>query len=76
MRFSTNTPVFRHEEFAAFLAGTGTGSKKTREALLACQVKVGQLPGIRRGLYAVVPSGTIKYRRPVKLPVTRPDGWP
>jgi len=28
-----------------------------------------------------VPSGTIKYRRPVKLPVTRPDGvvaltWP
>ena len=55
--FFAKHPVFRHEEFAAFLTETGTGNKKTREALLAYHVKSGHLLRIRRGLYAVVPRG-------------------
>ena len=55
--FFDENPVFRHEDFVAFLESVGSYRTKTREALLTYHVKVGHLLRIRRGLYAVVPRG-------------------
>lgn len=57
-RFFNEHPVFRHEDFVAFLESVGSHRTRTREALLAYHVKVGHLLRIRRGLYAVVPQGS------------------
>ena len=56
-KFFNEHPVFRHEDFVAFLESTGSSRTKTREALLAYHVKAGHLLRLRRGLYAVVPRG-------------------
>ena len=55
--FFEKHPVFNHDEFVAFHSATGPRSPKTRESLLAQYVKAGRLLRVRRGLYAVVPSG-------------------
>ncbi|MDE0095512.1 MAG: hypothetical protein OXS40_03890 [Gammaproteobacteria bacterium] len=55
--FFNEHPVFRHEDFVAFLESTGSSRTKTREALLACHVEVGHLLRLRRGLYAAVSRG-------------------
>jgi predicted transcriptional regulator of viral defense system len=64
-RFLARHPVFRHEEFATFLAAEGTRSPRTRDALLAYHLDAGHLLRIRRGLYAAVPLGFAAEHWPV-----------
>lgn len=54
--FSQN-PVFTSQEYAQFLEKEGGGGERTQEALLSYHVKAGNLVRVRRGLFAVVPSG-------------------
>ena len=55
--FLARHSVFTSDEFAAFNAGRGTGSRRSAEALLAYHTRAGHLLRVRRGLYAVVPVG-------------------
>lgn len=56
--FFTN-PVFTHQEFVGFLDPEGTRNRDSIEALLAYHVKVGHVVRVRRGVFAVVPRGTM-----------------
>ncbi len=49
--------VFNHEEFAAFFNSKESRNTRTREALLGYYTRKGRLLHVKRGLYAVVPSG-------------------
>jgi len=55
--FFARKPVFRLDEFVAFLDAEGPRSAKTRESLLTYYTKAGRILRIRRGLYVVVPPG-------------------
>jgi predicted transcriptional regulator of viral defense system len=57
--FFQTHPVFTAEEIEAFLVNRGARSPSTRKTLLARREKAGELLRVRRGLYAVVPPGTI-----------------
>jgi predicted transcriptional regulator of viral defense system len=50
-------PVFRAGVFGEFLAKRGSRNVRTRDSLLAHYISTGRLLRVRRGLYAVVPSG-------------------
>ncbi|MBI5676553.1 MAG: type IV toxin-antitoxin system AbiEi family antitoxin domain-containing protein, partial [Nitrospirae bacterium] len=62
--FFDNHPVFTYEEFASSVESK---SNRTRDALLTYYVKKGRLLNVRRGLYAVVSSGTSPDKSPVDL---------
>jgi len=55
--FFSSHPVFRHDEFAAFLEALGGRSARTTDSILAYHVRTGRLLRVRRGLYATVPHG-------------------
>ena len=63
--FFPQHPVFTAEEFQDFLRDRGATSPSTRKTLLARRQKAGDVVRIRRGLYAVVPSGTTAENAPV-----------
>lgn len=55
--FFERNPIFTAQEFAANLRLGRPGSRRTVESLLRYYVRTGRLARVRRGLYAVVPSG-------------------
>ncbi|MFB3886848.1 MAG: transcriptional regulator [Thermodesulfobacteriota bacterium] len=55
--FFNEKPVFSPDEFAAFFDSKEPRSLRTKEALLAYYARKGRLLHVKRGLYAVVPSG-------------------
>jgi predicted transcriptional regulator of viral defense system len=55
--FFNKKPVFTHEELAAFFHSKESRSMRTKEALLGYHTRKGRLLHLKRGLYAVVPSG-------------------
>lgn len=63
--FFSKHPVFTVEEFDEFLSNKGSGNYWTRKALLAHHRKQGRILRVRRGLYVVVPPGTIPDTCPV-----------
>ena len=56
-RFFDQHPVFTTSEFTEYLGGEENRKKSTRDNLLAYHVNSGNLLRVKRGLYAVVPSG-------------------
>ncbi len=56
-RFFDQHPVFTISEFTEYLGGEEKRSKSTRDNLLAYHVKNENLVRVKKGLYAVVPSG-------------------
>ncbi|HRT63113.1 MAG TPA: transcriptional regulator [Syntrophales bacterium] len=63
--FFNRHPVFTGDELAAFLASEGPRNPRTQEALLLYHVKMSRLVRVRRGLYAVVPTGASAESYPV-----------
>jgi len=63
--FFNRHPVFTGDELAAFLASEGPRNPRTQEALLLYHVKMSRLVRVRRGLYAVVPTGASAASYPV-----------
>jgi len=63
--FFNSHPVFRVEEFAAFLAARDSTNPKTREASLAHYLQAGRILRVRRGLYVTVPEGSDHETYPV-----------
>jgi predicted transcriptional regulator of viral defense system len=63
--FFNRHPVFTGDEVSVFLASEGSRNSRTQEALLLYHVKTGRLVRVRRGLYAVVPSGASAESYPV-----------
>ncbi|NMD36141.1 MAG: transcriptional regulator, partial [Planctomycetes bacterium] len=55
--FFRKHPVFTGEELAKHLSSHGEVGRRAQEALLAYHQKAGRLVRVRRGLYAVIPSG-------------------
>jgi predicted transcriptional regulator of viral defense system len=55
--FFSQHPVFTSQEYAQFLEKEEHAGERTQEALLSYHVKAGNLVRVRRGLFAVVPSG-------------------
>lgn len=55
--FFLRHPVFTGKELADYLLATGKVGNRTQEALLSYYRKTGRVVLIRRGLYAVIPSG-------------------
>ena len=55
--FFASHPVFTTQDLAKYRSENGSESRWTRKALLAHHRKQGHLVLVRRGLYAVVPSG-------------------
>jgi predicted transcriptional regulator of viral defense system len=55
--FFNKRPVFTHEEFVAFFNSKESRSMRTKEALLGYYTRNGRLLHVKRGLYAVVPTG-------------------
>lgn len=56
-RFFATAPVFTTDEFRAYLVAAGSGNEATHNALLRYHLAQGNVIRVRRGLYAVVPSG-------------------
>ena len=63
--FFRNHPVFTGKELADHLSSLGEVGGRAREALLAYHRKAGRIVQVRRGLYAVIPSGTDPDSYPV-----------
>jgi predicted transcriptional regulator of viral defense system len=55
--FFRKHPVFTGDDLAKHLSSHGEVGGRTQEALLAYHQKAGRIVRIRRGLYAVIPSG-------------------
>lgn len=55
--FFTKNPVFTLREFSEFLNSHGSPNPDAQKALLKYHIRAGHILGIRRGIYAVVPSG-------------------
>jgi predicted transcriptional regulator of viral defense system len=64
--FFSSMPIFRRTEFEAHLAQLGPTNPRNITLLLAYHEREGRLLQVRRGLYAVVPKGTV-------LPLAQPD---
>ena len=58
-------PVFTGDDLAKHLSAHGEVGERAQEALLAYYQKVGRVVRIRRGLYAVIPSGAGSDSYPV-----------
>jgi predicted transcriptional regulator of viral defense system len=65
--FFRTHPVFTGEELAEHLSSHGEVGGRTQEALLTYYLKAGRVVRIRRGLYAVIPSGADPDRYPIDL---------
>lgn len=63
--FFPKHPVFTVPELDRFLSKAGTVNKATRKALLAYHRQQGRIHPVRRGLYAVIPSGASTDTFPV-----------
>ncbi len=63
--FFRKHPVFTGEELADYLSSHGEFGGRTQESLLAYHQKAGHVVRIRRGLYAVIPSGADTESYPV-----------
>ncbi|MFI5379064.1 MAG: type IV toxin-antitoxin system AbiEi family antitoxin [Tepidisphaerales bacterium] len=63
--FLAQNPVFTTEQFREFQSQRGSTSQWTRKALLAHYERRQRITRIRRGVYAVVPSGTTPENAPV-----------
>lgn len=63
--FFRKHPVFTGEELAKHLSAHGEVGGRAQEALLAYHQKAGRVLRIRRGLYAVIPSGADTDSYPV-----------
>ncbi len=63
--FFRKHPVFTGDELAKHLASRGHVGGRAQEALLAYHQKAGRVVRIRRGLYAVIPSGADTDSYPV-----------
>jgi len=63
--FLAQHAVFTLNELDRFLANTGSGNTNTRKALLAYYRRQGRIIHIRRGLYAVVSTGSSAESYPV-----------
>jgi hypothetical protein len=57
--------VFTVEELDIFLSEKGSGNPSTRKALLTYYRKQGRIVPVRRGLYAVIPFGSLPGSSPV-----------
>ena len=64
-KFFSKHPVFTVAELIDFLKKNGSGNRLTRTALLAHHQKQGHILSIRRGVYAVVPAGSVPQTYPV-----------
>lgn len=71
--FFHENPVFRREDFVAFLKRDGRTNPHTCQSLLAYHVRKGHLISVQKNLYAVVPEGAnkAKYRIPPILLASR-----
>jgi len=65
--FFRKHPVFTGEELARHLSSHGEVGERAAEALLAYYQKAGRVVRIRRGLYAVIPSGADRDSYPVDV---------
>ena len=63
--FFRKHPVFTGKELAAHLSSLGEVGERTQEVLLAYHRKTGRVILVRRGLYAVIPSGANPDSYPV-----------
>lgn len=63
--FFTQHPVFTMDELDRFLTKRGTTNRMTRNSLLSYYRKQGRVVSVRRGLYIVVPVGSIPESSPV-----------
>lgn len=63
--FFRKHPVFTGEELTKHLSSHGEVGGRTQEALLAYHQKAGRVVRMRRGLYAVIPSGADTDSYPV-----------
>jgi predicted transcriptional regulator of viral defense system len=63
--FFTKHPVFTLDELDRFLTKRGTSNRITRNSLLSYYRKRGRVVSVRRGLYIVVPAGSIPESTPV-----------
>lgn len=63
--FFRKHPVFTGDELSKHLSSHGDVGGRAQEALLAYHLKAGRIIRIRRGLYAVIPSGADTESYPV-----------
>lgn len=63
--FLSQHDVFTVEELDFFLSEKGSGKPSTRKALLTYYRKQGRIVPVRRGLYAVIPFGSLPDSSPV-----------
>ena len=63
--FLSQHDVFTVEDLDLFLSEKGSGKPSTRKALLTYYRKQGRIVPIRRGLYAVIPFGSLPDSSPV-----------
>ena len=64
-RFFARNPIFTRAEFGASRGADGSWGERTPDLLLAHHVRAGHLVRVRRGLYAVVPTGMDPELAPV-----------
>jgi predicted transcriptional regulator of viral defense system len=65
--FLSRHDVFTVEELDEFLSEKGSGNTNTRKALLTYYRKQGRIVPVRRGVYAVVPHGSLPESSPVDI---------
>jgi len=63
--FLSQHDVFTVEELDLFLSAKGSGKSSTRKALLTYYRKQGRIVPVRRGLYAVIPFGSLPDSSPI-----------
>jgi predicted transcriptional regulator of viral defense system len=63
--FLAQNPVFTSEQFREFQSRRGSGNASTRKSLLAHYERRHRITRVRRGVYAVVPSGSTPENAPV-----------
>jgi predicted transcriptional regulator of viral defense system len=65
--FFLTHPVFTGKELTEHLSSHGEVGGRAKEALLAYHRKAGRVVRVRRGLYAVIPPGSIANSYPINL---------
>ena len=63
--FLAQNPVFTSEQFREFQSRRGSGNASTRKTLLAHYERRQRITRVRRGVYAVIPSGSTPENAPV-----------